>query len=469
MAGKINGAETKPVDQPSESDSAIKAESADAPAREDNAGADEPSTTATADSERKSDSRDAFQVGDLVLVKITGFPWWPATIVTLEHLPDGARRAQPQKGKKGASTVLPLPVQFLGQPEYYWPRTTDIKPFSPEQAREWLSSGKKASNKQLKVAYEVATNPPSLDELMLGKQKFASAPEASDDDADENDDNDGEDAVDSENEAESDKDDDAAVDDEDDEPTSGARRGKGKKQTKRATAATPAKSAPASAKKSKATPKVTPNKRRQPEDPTSTDAADEKPSAKKRARKSVGTETSGSKVGKSTPSRQPAPAPTPEESAKDMWEKKKQTVMYLRHKLQKTLLSKDPATEENVSPVPKFLQQLDDLEVEPVIFRETKIGKVLSRISRLETIPRDDEFQIRKHVNELLAKWQKLLGHAESGLDAGGDTNGQSHTQSADTPVKPVSADDTKLPEQDEMSRGDVNGEGGPEPSTVNA
>lgn len=372
--------------------------------------------TGTVDADQKPDSRAAYQVGDLVLVKITGFPWWPAMVVTLDHLPEGAKRAQPTKGKKGASLTMPLPVQFLGAPEYYWPRVTDMKALTADEARTWLASGKKPSNKQLKLAYEAAVNPPSLQEMMRGKQKFAAA-DKDGDSADEGDDAvdvvDGEDAAgdgDAEEEAE---DDDAAVDQEsntsgkmdaDDEDDAASEGGRQKRKKTSTTPKSRAK-APRSA--------ATPNKRRKAETAEDKETPNERPSAKKKARKSATARESP--VGKATPSRPIVPEPTPEESAKDMWEKKKQTVMYLRHKLQKTLLSKDTVSEDNISPVPKFLQQLDDLEVEPVIFRETKIGKVLSRISKLEVIPRDDELNIRKHVNDLLSKWQKILGHGEQG------------------------------------------------------
>jgi hypothetical protein len=56
----------------------------------------------------------------------------------------------------------------------------------------------------------------------------------------------------------------------------------------------------------------------------------------------------------------------------------------------------------------KKLEHYEDLEVS--IIRATKINKVLKALVKLNTIPRDEEFNFRKRSVELLGKWNKILG-----------------------------------------------------------
>jgi hypothetical protein len=56
----------------------------------------------------------------------------------------------------------------------------------------------------------------------------------------------------------------------------------------------------------------------------------------------------------------------------------------------------------------KKLETYEDLEVSAI--RATKINKVLKRLIRLNTIPRDNEFNFRNRSVELLGKWNKILG-----------------------------------------------------------
>ena len=73
----------------------------------------------------------------------------------------------------------------------------------------------------------------------------------------------------------------------------------------------------------------------------------------------------------------------------------------------------------------KKLEGYADLEVS--IIRTTKINKVLKALIKLNTIPRDEEFQFRKRSVELLSQWNKILGAEpsdEAGADKENTTNG---------------------------------------------
>jgi hypothetical protein len=91
-------------------------------------------------------------------------------------------------------------------------------------------------------------------------------------------------------------------------------------------------------------------------------------------------------------------------------------VLYLRHKLQKGLLTRDQIPkEEEMASMSEYIQKLErypDLEVSTI--RTTKINKVLKAIIKLPTIPRDEELNIRSRSVELLGKWNILLSASEA-------------------------------------------------------
>lgn len=91
--------------------------------------------------------------------------------------------------------------------------------------------------------------------------------------------------------------------------------------------------------------------------------------------------------------------------------------MYLRHKLQRGLLTREQQPREDemraMSDYIAVLESFVDLEVS--IIRSTKINKVLKAILKLESVPREDEFQFKKRSQSLLDKWNKLLAGDASG------------------------------------------------------
>lgn len=100
-------------------------------------------------------------------------------------------------------------------------------------------------------------------------------------------------------------------------------------------------------------------------------------------------------------------------------------VLYLRHKLQRGLLTRDQQPQESemeqMSEYVTMLENLKDLEVS--IIRATKINKVLKAILKLESIPREDEFHFKDRSQVLLDKWNELLA-TETVAPASEATNG---------------------------------------------
>jgi hypothetical protein len=86
-------------------------------------------------------------------------------------------------------------------------------------------------------------------------------------------------------------------------------------------------------------------------------------------------------------------------------------VLFLRHKLQKGLLTRDQEPKEDemklMSDYITKLEGFPDLEVS--IIRATKINKVLKAILKLDSIPKEDDFHFKPRSQALLDKWNKLL------------------------------------------------------------
>lgn len=119
---------------------------------------------------------------------------------------------------------------------------------------------------------------------------------------------------------------------------------------------------------------------------------------------------------------------------------KQKEILFLRHKLQKGLLTRDqePKVDEMKS-MSEYVSKLEgyaDLEVS--IIRITKINKVLKAILKLGSIPKEEEFKFKPRSQALLDKWNKLLA-IESGGPAA-TTNGDS------TEVKPEVEEETAEP-----------------------
>jgi hypothetical protein len=92
-------------------------------------------------------------------------------------------------------------------------------------------------------------------------------------------------------------------------------------------------------------------------------------------------------------------------------------ILFLRHRLQKGLLVRDQEQkEEEMKSMSEFISKLEgyaDLEVS--IIRATKINKVLKAILKLNTIPKEEEFNFKARSQALLDKWNKLLAVDQDG------------------------------------------------------
>ena len=101
-------------------------------------------------------------------------------------------------------------------------------------------------------------------------------------------------------------------------------------------------------------------------------------------------------------------------------------VYYLRHKLQKGLFPKEqPIKTEDMPAMADFFTKLEEFtEMDASILRATRIHKLPKAIMRLETIPREDDFNFKSRSQGLLEKWNKILADAPAGDEASTGVNG---------------------------------------------
>ncbi|QSZ35072.1 hypothetical protein DSL72_007936 [Monilinia vaccinii-corymbosi] len=140
---------------------------------------------------------------------------------------------------------------------------------------------------------------------------------------------------------------------------------------------------------------------------TSTPKAAKEPKEPKSAKEKSKSKKAAVKHKDAAPVAPPEPELTPEEKRV----KKEKEILFLRHKLQKGLLTKDqePKADE-MQQMSEYVNKLEgyaDLEVS--IIRVTKINKVLKAILKLPVIPKEDEFQFKLRSQTLLDKWNRLL------------------------------------------------------------
>lgn len=149
----------------------------------------------------------------------------------------------------------------------------------------------------------------------------------------------------------------------------------------------------------------------------------------------------------------------PEISAEEKYERKKKEVLFLRHKLQKGLLTRDQQPkEEEMKMMSDYLTKLEgfpDLETE--IIRITKINKVLKAMLKLDHIPKEEEFTFKPRSQVLLEKWNRLLASD----DTPNSPNGVNGHKVEKTPVKEESKPEsngvkTTDTEQDEAPKAEA-------------
>ncbi|KAL5624640.1 hypothetical protein BROUX41_004700 [Berkeleyomyces rouxiae] len=321
------------------------------------------------------------QPGDQFLVKLKGFPAWPAVIADEDMLPTQLLSTRPVTARRADGTYRDdyaeggkrmndrsFPVMYLHTNEFGWVPNSILSELSSEKARETKTD---KMRKDLQAAYDLASegHPISYYKDMLHQfqEEMVAAEEAAKEEAE---------------------------------------------AKAKASLEVPDDEAPKKSKKRKAT-------------------DDSKPDAKKpKIKLNVSNpKANGDKIKSNKPKPAAKKAATPKEpqlSAEDRHERKEREVRFFRHKLQRGFLTRDvepkademPAMDDSLSK----LETLPDLEAS--IIRATKINKVLKAMLKLDSIPREEEFNFKARSTALLGKWNKLLAADTASVPASHSTNG---------------------------------------------
>ncbi|KAL1990268.1 hypothetical protein VTN49DRAFT_6107 [Thermomyces lanuginosus] len=341
--------------------------------------------------------------GEYYLARLKSFPPWPAIICDEEMLPQSLLNTRPVTTKQADGTYKEpyadggkrvydrtFPVMFLETNEFAWMPNTDLTPLDPEQCKNIPEKGKQ---KQLIAAYKIAAENHDLQYFknLLAEHQRAVQQEAEEREAEaarkaaqkaEKEAR----AAEKKKKRKSTADTDVEMADAEEED----KKSKSKKRKKEA-------ESDAEEEKPPKTPKTTQKlKLTTPKEPPASEKS--KASAKKK----------GGKKEAARESSEETPKPVDPEEARARREKE---ILFIRHKLQKGFISRDSAPkEEEMEAMARFIARLEGYEnLEVSIIRSTKISKVLKAIIRLNTIPRDEEFNIRRRAMDILAKWKNLL------------------------------------------------------------
>ncbi|PVI08274.1 hypothetical protein DM02DRAFT_648327 [Periconia macrospinosa] len=389
--------------------------------------------------------------GDMWLVAMRGYQPWPVIICDEDMLPetllakrpvsairvDGTYREDYLEGGKNAKDRR-YPVMFLGTNEFAWQVNTDLLPFDLEEIKKEVEAGLPGKkNKVLTAAYEEAVEGHDLDYY---KEMLQNHEQAMIDDAE------AKAAKEEEKLAKKEKsknrkstaavesdDMDMDMDDVDDTAASGKKKGTKRKKGDESDGEPdkPAKTPKTKLKLNNKPPK---------------EASTTKPKKETKAKKAKASEEP-----------KPAPVEEPPMTEADRRQKREKSVLYLRHRLQKGFLSRDQPPQDGDMPSMAAhltqLEELDDLEAE--IIKKTKVHKVLKAIIKLNTIPKEEEFNFKNRSSNLLTKWSGALA-AETEAPAVA-TNGVKHDEEAknDSPVPEKNVEPAPAAEASKPVEGD--------------
>ncbi|KAI0447419.1 hypothetical protein F4803DRAFT_546308 [Xylaria telfairii] len=347
--------------------------------------------------------------GDHYFAKLKGFPPWPVVICEEEMLPQNMLNSRPVTAARPDATYRDdfadggkrvgdrtFPVMYLHTNEFSWTPNTDLSELDASTVGDMVTA---KMRKDLQAAHLLAAEGHDLDYYKnvlreFEEQRLAKAeakksktktPKKSTKAADEE-----------EGDVEMDD-----VEEEAGEPAE--KKPKSKKRKAEDENNVPQRSDSVKKPKIKLTGTSTPKASNGVQSAATKDSA--KPAKAK---------TKSSKASKETDSKkekEPTAPKEPELTPEERRARKEKEILFLRHRLQRGLLPRE------ASPVPEEMKQVSDFlakletfpDLDVSIIRVTKINKVLKAILKLETIPKEEEFQFKPRSQTLLDKWNILL------------------------------------------------------------
>ncbi|KAF2662820.1 hypothetical protein K491DRAFT_3413 [Lophiostoma macrostomum CBS 122681] len=366
------------------------------------------------------------QPGEMWFVAMKGHPAWPVIVCDDDMLPealiskrpvsakrlDGTFREDFREGAKNAKDRR-YPVMFLGTNEFAWQVNTELQPFDLETVKQEVQAGNtKKLKKSLWYAYQIAAEGNDLDYFkgVLNQhekelQDWAEEKAAAEAKKQEK------------KEKATKRKSTAAEDSEDVEMEDVGEDGEG--ATKKKASKKRKKDAESDGEPDK--PAKTPKTKLKLNNKAPKDASAAKPKKEPKAKKAKAKSESAEAEA------EPAKVEEKPLTEAERREKQEKSVLYLRHRLQKGFLSRDQAPkEEEMANMSSYLKQLEEVDnLEAGVIRNTKVHKVLKAIIKLESIPKDPEYQFKERSNKLLESWKGALA---ADVDNAGDAEASAPT-----------------------------------------
>ncbi|GJE92844.1 hypothetical protein PsYK624_090020 [Phanerochaete sordida] len=350
----------------------------------------------------------SYEIRDVVLAKVRGYPPWPGIIVDPDSVPKGVAKERPNaKSKKGNWYC----VRFFPAGDHAWVVPKDISKLQPHEIQAYIDEPYKKSGDLLQ-GYKIALDPKKWEEERDALQAEAAEAEANAE-------------VDQLEESETGE----GVEDDDEE-----KKPKNKKR-KRDTETASAKSKSAKSKAKK--------------EPGESKKASTASKSKKNGVKSKALVESEDEAGEAEddedagPSKKTSPPPTKKQK-RDKEEEELDSVLAKdpeavkvrdwRHKLQKAFLSKAVPKEEDMPGFDQLFRTVEEYESMSLQYLSfSKIGKVMRHIHALsaEKVPRDDEYKFRERAKVLVDKWHDILSANKEAAIRKPATNGKPHAEDA--------------------------------------
>ncbi|KAF8868464.1 hypothetical protein BD779DRAFT_1676673 [Infundibulicybe gibba] len=342
-----------------------------------------------------------YEIRDVVLGKVRGYPPWPGMVVDPETIPAVVAKERP--GGKKTNFYC---VQFFPTGDYAWLVGKDISKLQTHEIESYINEPYKKSG-DLLAGYRIALDPTKWQSTRATVESSALEEEAN---------------------AEIDQ---LETENEDGEPK---KQSKTKKRKRESDAAPSAKSKPKQTRVKK-----------EPAEGTKKKASLAK--SKKNGAKSKAMieseddgdheEAEGEDDEDAGPSKKASPPPlkkTKREKEDDGDDSKLTEdpeavrVREWRHKLQKTFLSnKTPPKEEDMPALDNLfttVEKYDKINIQYLQF--SKIGKVMRHIAILpvERVPKNEQYNFRERAKALVDKWHQILNANKSGGSESGAANG---------------------------------------------
>ncbi|KAG8690583.1 hypothetical protein FRC08_010483 [Ceratobasidium sp. 394] len=365
----------------------------------------------------KKDSDVKYEVGNVVIGKVKGYPPWPGEIIDPEAAPNKVKAERPLSKK-----VTFYCVRFFPVGDHSWLPTKDVSRLLPHEITAYINEPTKKKGELLE-GYKIASDPyewrKTKDALAAREKELEESGGAPDSGADR----------------------DELEEDEDADDSSGASK-KAKPKKRKRESAIKETAEEKKGKRKRASEQLVKQRRgkgtKKSAEHIESEDEEEKPAAEKPTSSKVDKERPSKRAKKESVAPAPAAAAADEDGddAAMANDPEAAKVKEWRHKLQRAFLTKTaPAAEEmgGLDAVFTTVEQYDKMTVEYLSY--SKIGKVMRKIIQLTNIPSDEQYHFRQRAQALVTKWQQLIATSEDN----GNKPAPTSTKAKSSSVKPKS------------------------------